>query len=48
MKPKVYRWKKLFPDDPDLWVAEYGEVCGRGKSPAEACADFDRKWVETL
>jgi len=30
------------------WVATFGrehEVCGRGDSPAEACADFDRQWI---
>ena len=30
------------------WVATFGrdnEVCGRGDSPSEACADFDRQWI---
>lgn len=30
----------------DCWVCSYGEVCGTGKTPEEAAANFDKKWKE--
>ncbi|MDX5592592.1 hypothetical protein [Pseudovibrio sp. SPO723] len=27
------------------WVAEYGEVQGRGVTPMEACLEFDAAWT---
>jgi hypothetical protein len=47
MRPAVY-------PDGDMWCALYGEdlqmgVAGFGKTPADACADFDKKWnTQTL
>lgn len=39
--------------DGNMWCALYGPnlqegICGFGKSPEEACADFDRAWKERL
>lgn len=44
MRPAVYL-------DGNQWCALYGTniqegVCGFGKSPADACAEFDRAWYE--
>jgi hypothetical protein len=36
------KWQALYGDDLENGVAGYGS------SPAEAMADFDAKWVETL
>lgn len=39
--------------DGNMWCALYGDniqegVCGFGKSPDEACRDFDRNWNKKL
>jgi len=51
-RPSTVYKPRLFIDG-NVWCAIYGEdiqngVCGWGKSPAEAFADFDRKWCEEL
>jgi hypothetical protein len=45
-KPKLYI-------DGNMWCALFGEniqdgVAGFGKSPEEAMADFDKKWVKKI
>lgn len=48
-----YLYKPTIMQDGDQWCALLGEnsmvgVAGFGKSPAEACAAFDKAWYEKL
>lgn len=48
MSPSVVYRPAVYPDG-NMWCALYGEnlqegVCGFGKTPALACADFDKNW----
>ena len=51
--PSTHLKPRLFPDG-DRWCALYGEnlqdgLCGHGKTPEEAMADFDHKFcTQTL
>ena len=51
-RPSVLFRPKLQIDG-DHWCALYGDnlvegICGFGRSPAEACAAFDKAWTEKL
>lgn len=48
--PHVLMRPAIFPDG-DMWCALLGDdlqvgIAGFGKTPAEACEDFDRAWRE--
>jgi hypothetical protein len=46
-KPHVLIRPKLTQHG-DTWLAEYHAAKGQGRSPQEACDDFDRRWGEVV
>lgn len=50
--PHVRMKPEIFPDG-DMWCCLYGKdlmegVAGFGRTPAEACIEFDRAWLTSL